>query len=176
MTPDGVTVGTAVLELLDTAVLVITLAAVGRVGLPAPPARARVAAWAVAAPLLTLLLAVNLAYAAALNEFLRVNPDRGPGLSAATFFLICVQPAVVEELFFRYAALGVLCRAAGLRAAVVVSSAMFALAHVYAPLSLPYLFLLGVALGYARVWGGLPLAVLAHFAHNLAVLLLEGVR
>src|SRR5207248_4118845 len=117
-------------------------------GLPAPPPRARAAAWAVAGPVLALLLVLNLAYAAVLTEFLRLDPaaDRGPGLTPVTVLLVCVQPAAVEELFFRYAALGVLRRAAGPHAAVAVSAAMFALAHVYAPLSLPYLLLVGVAL------------------------------
>jgi membrane protease YdiL (CAAX protease family) len=62
----------------------------------------------------------------------------------------------------------------GLHASVWVSALMFALAHVYAPLGLPWLLVAGVVFGYARSGGGLVLAMLLHGCHNLVVLWIEG--
>lgn len=54
---------------------------------------------------------------------------------------------------------------------------MFALAHLYNPLGLPILFLIGIILGYARVYsGGLLLPMLMHFGHNFAIIYLESMR
>jgi uncharacterized protein len=85
-----------------------------------------------------------------------------------------VQPAIVEELFFRHLVLGSLRTTLGGHGAVWLSSVMFALAHIGTPISLPVLMVLGVVLGYAR-WGsgGLALPMVLHFLHNLFVLLLE---
>ena len=90
-----------------------------------------------------------------------------------TVLLICVQPAIVEELFFRQMTLGVLRRSMNVHAAVWVTGAMFALAHLGNPLGMPYLFLAGGVFGYARAYGGLPLAMLMHFVHNFAVIAYE---
>lgn len=85
-----------------------------------------------------------------------------------------VQPAIVEELFFRYFCYGALRQVTNAHSAVVLSSLMFALAHLYNPLGLPFLFLMGIMLGYARVYsGGLTLPMLMHFSHNLAILYME---
>jgi membrane protease YdiL (CAAX protease family) len=177
MTEEDMLTGTFVVEAIDTVLVVVTLGVLGRVGLPAPRPGARPTAWAVAAPMLFVLLCLNLAYTGLLRDFIGLDgPAKGPGLTAVIVVLVCVQPAIIEELFFRYAALGVLRRATGLHAAVWVTAAMFAMAHIYNPLGVPYLFLAGVAFGYARVWGGLPLSILLHFVHNLAVVAIEGVR
>jgi membrane protease YdiL (CAAX protease family) len=53
---------------------------------------------------------------------------------------------------------------------------MFAMAHIYNPLGLPYLFLAGVVFGLARVYGGLLLPMILHFLHNLAVMAFEVMR
>ncbi len=54
---------------------------------------------------------------------------------------------------------------------------MFALAHLYNPLGLPFLLLMGIMLGYARAYsGGLLLPMLMHFGHNFAVLFLESMK
>jgi membrane protease YdiL (CAAX protease family) len=89
--------------------------------------------------------------------------------------LMAVQPAIVEELFFRYFALNALRDAAGPHAAVWVSAVMFALAHVYNPLGLPWLLVAGVVWGYWRVAsGGLALTMLLHFTHNALMLWTQG--
>jgi membrane protease YdiL (CAAX protease family) len=88
--------------------------------------------------------------------------------------LICVQPAIVEELFFRHLVLGVLRSNLGVHGAVFISSVMFALAHIGVPLSMPVLFVLGLGLGYARVAsGGLLLPMAMHFVHNAVVIGVE---
>jgi membrane protease YdiL (CAAX protease family) len=93
-----------------------------------------------------------------------------------TFYVltVAVQPAIVEELFFRYFAFGALRQVTNTHSAVVLSAMMFALAHLYNPLGLPFLFLMGIMLGYARAYsGGLLLPMLMHFAHNAAILWFE---
>ncbi len=90
------------------------------------------------------------------------------------FLAVCVQPALMEELFFRYLALGVLRSSVGVHTAVLVTSVMFAMAHIGAPLGLPVLFVLGIGLGYARVAsGGMLLPMAMHFLHNAAVMAIE---
>ena len=97
-----------------------------------------------------------------------------PGWTAWVILAVCVQPAIVEELFFRYLALGHLLPILGRRGAVVVSSIMFGFAHLFALLSTPYLILVGIVFGYARLWGrSMALPIALHFAHNLAVLWFE---
>jgi membrane protease YdiL (CAAX protease family) len=90
--------------------------------------------------------------------------------------MICLQPAIIEELFFRYIAFGVLYRVTGLHSAVWVTAVMFAAVHLYNPLGMPYLFVVGVVFGYARAWGGLALPMGMHFFHNFAVIALEGIQ
>jgi Type II CAAX prenyl endopeptidase Rce1-like len=83
----------------------------------------------------------------------------------------CLQPAVVEELFFRYLAFGVLQKWTGVHTAVLISALMFGMAHIFAPLSIPLLMGIGIALGYLRVAsGGLMLPMLVHFTHNALIL------
>jgi membrane protease YdiL (CAAX protease family) len=100
------------------------------------------------------------------------------GASATWLVLaICVQPAIFEELFFRYLTLGHLRSVTGVHGAVWVSSLIFGLAHLGVPLSIPMLVVVGVVLGYARVWSGsLLLPMLMHAAHNLVIVYLETQR
>ncbi len=85
---------------------------------------------------------------------------------------ICVQPAIFEELFFRGSAWKVMSGALGLHATVIVSSAMFGMAHIGVPLSIPVLMVVGLVLGYARAYSGsILLPAILHFLHNLAVVL-----
>ena len=87
--------------------------------------------------------------------------------------LICVQPAVIEELAFRGAILGVLRDLLGTREAVIVSALMFMILHL-AILSFPHLLLVGLALGYLRVrTKSLYPCMVMHFTHNLLVILAE---
>lgn len=148
--------------------------------LPAPDAVGlRAAATLGAAPLLAAALGLNLLYHRALRDFvgLPATPDL-PGWERhylMAILLICVAPAWVEELFFRQLVLGSLRRHMGPHAAVAVSALMFGLAHLGAPLSVPYLTLLGVVLGYLRLGSGtLVVPIVFHGVHNYVVLVLDG--
>jgi CAAX protease family protein len=80
----------------------------------------------------------------------------------------------VEEWFFRYLALGSLRPFVGVHGAVLISAVMFGTAHIFNPLGIPMLMVVGVVLGYARVAsGGMLLPILMHFGHNAAILLIE---
>ncbi|WP_439621203.1 lysostaphin resistance A-like protein [Gemmata sp.] len=178
MTEDDLRGGTVFVEGVDTVLAVIGLVVAGRVALPPRRSDTVAVTWALSVPGLAALLVLNVAYTAAVRELLRFGGGPPPALpiDAINVLLVCVQPAVVEELFFRYVAFGVLYRATGLHSAVWVTAVMFAAAHLYNPLGMPYLFVVGVALGYARAGGGLALTVAMHFVHNLAVLALQGVQ
>lgn len=146
-----------------------------RLALPPEEAPVRVAAWVAGAAALGVLLGVNLIYTAGLRDYFQ-SRSAPPGVEvrlSVIILMLCVQPAVVEEVCFRYIGLGVLCRVTTTRAAVVATAAMFALAHLGTPVAMPYLFALGVVLGYARVLGGMALPVAMHFLHNLAVLAIQ---
>ena len=156
-------------------VLIVALLLRRRTATPAPTAGVQVTMWVLGPFLLAGLLGLNYLYHRTLLDFLGLRDvPQLPGWRDAwgwAVLLICVQPALVEELFFRRVALGGLRRAMGPHAAVLVSALMFGLAHLGAPLSIPILCLVGVGLGYARVYSGnLLLPVLMHFAHNLLVL------
>jgi uncharacterized protein len=143
----------------------------------------RLGMWLLAAPLLGVLLGVNFLYHYLLTEYLgAANPNEIIALGwkdhlFAMLLLVCVQPAVVEELFFRYLAFGHLRRVMGDHGAILVSSVMFGVAHIHNPLSVPVLVAVGVGLGYAR-WlsGGMILPMLMHGLHNLVVLIVEANR
>jgi len=164
-------------EVVDTGLIVVALLVIGR-----PTRWARLAKtseawlWVSAVAGIGLVVAVNATYHLVLRGYLGV-PAQADTLVAATgitpllLITYCVQPAVIEELFFRYLALDSLRNVMGVHAAVVVASIMFGMAHVGAPLSIPMLTLVGVVFGYARVVSGrLALPMLLHFLHNLIIL------
>jgi len=162
-------------EGVDTALVLIALAVVRPKRLPLRERGTRAAAWALAGPVWAGLLGLTLAYQRLLSDFLHLpieNPF-GDGLTALVVLAVCVQPAIVEELFFRYLALGTLRQHMGVHAAVLVSSVMFGMAHVGNPLAIPILIVVGMGIGYMRVLSGsLLLPMLMHFAHNLVIVLL----
>ena len=138
-------------------------------------------AWAAALPALALMLAVNFGYGLSLRFLVEglggVRPesddggDLGVGDGWVAVLLVCVQPAIVEEVFFRFLLLGHLRPHIGVHGAVWLSAFFFAAAHLGQLAGFPVLFLLGAALGYSRVYsGGLALPMLLHFLHNLAVI------
>jgi CAAX protease family protein len=179
MTHDDVQRGTIVVEVIDSALVLTALAVAGRFPLAGRSGRTRIIAWTLGLPALGLLLGLNVAYGMAIREYIKppeflIPP--APELTLVSFFLICIQPAIVEELLCRYLALGVLARATHTATAVWVSAVMFAMAHIYNPLGLPYLFVAGVVFGFARVYGGLLLPMVLHFLHNFAVIGLEVMR
>ncbi len=90
------------------------------------------------------------------------------------FCLIALLPAIVEEGFFRGLCQSTLMRRYGRMAGCLLASLLFAAAHN----NLAYLhwyFLLGLYLGYLRVWsGGLSLPILAHAINNGVTLWIKG--
>ncbi|HPF37358.1 MAG TPA: type II CAAX endopeptidase family protein [Phycisphaerae bacterium] len=89
------------------------------------------------------------------------------------FLLICIQPALIEELAFRGVILGGLRSAMDDRDAVLVSAMMFMILHLQI-LSILHLLLLGICTGYLRVrTRSLWPCVMMHFTHNSLVLLFE---
>jgi hypothetical protein len=116
MTPDQVLEGTLVVEVVDTVLVFVALAIVGRLPLPERSGRTRASAWLLGLPALALLLCLNLVYGIAIRDYIKPPDFLNPPATPITFFtvaIICLQPAIVEELFFRYLALGVLVRATG---------------------------------------------------------------
>ncbi|MBY0459535.1 MAG: CPBP family intramembrane metalloprotease [Gemmataceae bacterium] len=169
----------ALTEVVST---VLTLGALGLVWSSArqpAPENTRALTWAVSLPVLALMLCANLLFFTILRELLRpagaTEPERMQ-LTLFTILLICVQPAIVEELFFRQMTLGVMRGLMNTHVAVWVTGAVFALAHLSNPLGMPYLFVVGGLLGYARVYGGLSLAMILHFLHNLVVVSYDALR
>jgi CAAX protease family protein len=168
---------TLVVEAVDVALLGLALLWIGPpAGLPRPSWSRRTAAWLAATPLLVLLLVVNVGYHRVLQDlFFMPNPERDldvtEGLLGWFVLIFCVQPALLEEFFFRYLALGVLREWTGTHTAVLISAVMFGMAHVFAPLSIPLFVAIGLALGYLRVASGsLVLPIVLHFGHNAAIL------
>jgi membrane protease YdiL (CAAX protease family) len=87
--------------------------------------------------------------------------------------LIAVQPAIIEELAFRGVILSALEPVLGGPEALLVSALMFAILHLSVP-SIPHLFVLGIVLAWLRQrTGSLYAGMVAHFSHNLLVLLAE---
>jgi len=96
---------------------------------------------------------------------------RESGMSeAALVFFVCLLPALIEEVAFRGLVQHWLHVAVSPALAIVLASALFTVLH-FSVFSAPYLFALGVVLGWVR-WrtGSLYTCILIHFMHNLVVL------
>ncbi|GBD37423.1 hypothetical protein HRbin36_02554 [bacterium HR36] len=154
--------------------------------LPKPDYRNRVISW-VLGPILILpaLFILNIVYAHAMRQIvgedvLEIQLMRELAKLPLFWVVLTVQPAIFEELFFRYLALGALYdalrgggRQLAMHLSVLLSAVMFAVAHLGQLVFVPYLLLVGLALGYLRLAsGGLALPMLLHFLHNSAVLVL----
>jgi membrane protease YdiL (CAAX protease family) len=170
-----------VFEGLDTVIVLLGILAASR-----PLARAaagnRPLTWAVAAPGFLVLLGVNLGYHQLLKWLVSPYQDaNAPQIIDISLkdgwwavLLVCVQPAVVEELFFRYLLFGHLRPHLGLHGAVWLTAVIFGMAHLGNIPGWPVLILLGAGLGYARAYSGtLALPILLHFLHNFAVLVID---
>ena len=135
--------------------------------------------WAAAIAGVFVLVGVNATYHEALRRYLALEPIRdaivgATGITPLVVLAYCVQPAIVEELFFRRLTLDTLRGVMPVHQAVLISSLMFGIAHIGVPLSVPMLILVGVPLAYARVAsGGIALPMLLHFLHNAIILVLE---
>lgn len=178
-TQDDLHVGLAIVEIADA---ILTFAALGLVWKAAKqklPRGTMGLTWVSAFPVLFALLCLNIAYITFLRELLRpfgAQQSEHLKLTLVTVLLVCVQPAIVEELFFRQMTLGVFRRSMNLHVAVWATAGLFAFAHLTNPFGMPYLFLAGGLFGYARAFGGLTLAMLLHFLHNFAVVAYESLQ
>ncbi len=87
--------------------------------------------------------------------------------------LVCLQPAVVEELAFRGVMTSSLEPVLGPRETLFVVALLFAIIHLN-PLAFVHLFITGLALGVLRNFSGsLYPCMLLHFCHNGLALLQE---
>ncbi len=172
----------AALEFADTIIVLWAMRWIPSAPIPMPSANQRVRAWALAGPLLIGVLALNFTYHSLLQNFLGIDPQANQIMVASSLWplqliLLCVQPAIVEELFFRRVAMGAALEMISPTGAILITALLFALAHLGQPLSLPVLGLIGIALGYLRLASGhLWLPMLFHFLHNLAVMIGESWR
>ena len=123
------------------------------------------------------LLAVNYYYHTWLVDSLGVerviSPEslRESGLGrGALVFLLCVCPAILEEVAFRGLVQHWLAVAVSPMRALLIASALFTAMH-FSPISAPYLFAVGMLLGWAK-WktGSLYPSMLIHFLHNWVVI------
>ena len=81
--------------------------------------------------------------------------------------IICVQPAVIEELAFRGVIFGGLSKILSVRETIIVTAMMFMMIHL-SGLSFAHLFIIGLALGWLRARTGTIWPCMAmHFTHNL---------
>jgi uncharacterized protein len=131
--------------------------------------------WPAAFVGLAVMLTANFSYHHVMEDFglkvIEMIPENTPywWWWAAT---ICIQPAIVEELFFRGCCWRVMTPVVGVHTTVLISSIMFGAAHIGVPLSMPILAAVGLLFGYARAWSGsLWLPMVLHFLHNLVVIL-----
>ena len=137
----------------------------------------RILGWSLAVPAIAILLLANFGYHR-LMLTLSGTQAPAPQLSPVTDYwwwsvaLVCVQPAIVEELFFRKLAFDYFCEATSPGTAAFVSAMMFAAVHTAGFLGIPYLVAFGVCLAWLRWFtGSLALTMGLHFLHNLLLLL-----
>ena len=137
------------------------------------------AAWA-AIGLLAPMLMLNYSYhelfrALGAKDSVTVKGLLEGGLSwGAIVFFLCFCPAVLEEVAFRGLVQHWLQVALRPGRAILLASALFTVLH-FSVLSAPYLFLVGLLLGWAK-WktGSLYPSMAIHFAHNAIALAVLG--
>ncbi len=173
--PEAIETGTsAMFDVVCTFLVFIVALSIGRIRPHPTDGTMQAAAWCSAFPVLGVLLVVNISFVSVVRELFNVPHQPGPGITVVSFLLICLQPALVEEWFFRHLALGTLRKPLGLHGAVWISGTMFGFAHLLNPIAMPYLIIVGVCLGYFRVWsGGLILPMILHGVHNAVVLMAD---
>ena len=168
-----------VVEAIDTVIMLIVLSLRVSPQRNARPSRTRqIASWLAAIPILVVMLSINYGYHWVLRHVVGlpcIEDDLTAHFSALSLLVTCIQPALVEEAYCRLFVLDCLLSVSSLRAAVWISATMFAFLHIALLPSLPYLILFGAVLAYLRLSSGtLLLPMMAHFLHNLSVMLIGG--
>jgi membrane protease YdiL (CAAX protease family) len=131
--------------------------------------------WLLGLPVLVGLLIVNVAYHGFLLKLSGAKPEADLLLASGHYrwwlvTLICVQPAIVEELFFRRLTFDFFCNSTSAGTAAFASAMMFAAAHTGGFVSLPYLALFGFCLAWLRWFSGsLVLTMIVHALHNFII-------
>jgi membrane protease YdiL (CAAX protease family) len=142
-------------EVFDSIVIAIVITTYGAHSrLPKPSSARKKISWALSLPVLAGLLAFNLLYHWILRTYLQVpwvEEELAEKIDWRLILVFCVQPAIVEEFYFRGFALGTLEKVTKWRTAVWISALMFGMAHLAVPLSIPYLVVFGVVIGLVRV-------------------------
>lgn len=106
------------------------------------------------------------------RSYLESYQQGGYGLWMGVLF-VCVMPAIWEEIAFRGLIQGRLKSLLSPKEALMITAAMFAIIHV-SVLSWVILFALGLLLGWLRERSGsLIPGMIAHFIHNLVIILIE---
>lgn len=163
-----------VAELVSTVIVLLSLSWI-KLHVEWPKPRRPKTVWAASIPILGLAIGLNLGFHFVLRNYLQLPVESialfgFPELLPWCVLLVCIQPAIVEELFFRHVALGASLEVMSVKSGIMISSLLFAMAHVGTPLSMPYLAVLGAFLAWLRLKsGGLLLPMIFHFAHNLIV-------
>jgi membrane protease YdiL (CAAX protease family) len=104
--------------------------------------------------------------AGALGQIHRALWRPSPALAAASFAIVGVGAGVAEELFFRGYAQTRLAQRWGATASVVVSAALFGVAHLD-PIHSTFAFLAGLFLGWASLrTGSVRVTAVAHVLNN----------
>lgn len=127
--------------------------------------------------LLPVVLAINYGYHGLLSEMLPSEDGdpfqklRESGVTNGTLIVtFCIFPAILEEIAYRGLVQHWLQLTLANWKALVVASFLFAATHL-SILSLPYLFLVGMLLGWVKLrTGSLYPSMLIHFLHNFVVI------
>ena len=102
------------------------------------------------------------------REYVNINNFEDFNTTLVTLF--CIFPAITEEIAFRGLVQHWLVSAIAPMRALVIASALFMALH-FSVLSAPYLFLVGMLLGWAKLkTGSLYPSMLIHFLHNFIVI------
>jgi membrane protease YdiL (CAAX protease family) len=105
-------------------------------------------------------------------QYLETFADAGWGWQWS-ILIVCVMPAIFEELAFRGFIQTSLARVLGDRDAIFASALMFAILHL-SMVSIPHLLVLGIALAVLRLkTKSLYPGMVLHFSHNFLVVLSE---
>lgn len=108
-------------------------------------------------------------------DYTAIFTDDGFGLTWV-IAVVCVQPAIFEELAFRGVIQSSLLRVTGSTESIIASAMMFGILHLSIP-SMPHLVLMGIVLAWLRMrTGSLLPGMIMHFSHNLLVILAEQMK